>query len=104
MQYHKKNKIASNPLLKMLFATDTMFSMVDVKRCSKKLFSRQQLLRHTWKNYLIANESYKISDMSLMLNKLPPLNEDRLSLYNSSLARKVGHCIYWCKETLNHCV
>ncbi len=74
LQYLIKNKIAPNPFVEMLFATDTMFSMVDVRDVAEAIFQAATTKGLHGKNYLIANESYKISDMSLMLNNEPPLN------------------------------
>ena len=68
MQYLIKNKIAPNPFVEMLFATDTMFSMVDVRDVAEAVFQAATTKGLHGKNYLIANESYTISDISLMLN------------------------------------
>jgi dihydroflavonol-4-reductase len=104
LQYLIKNKIAPNPFVEMLFATDTMFSMVDVRDVAEAIFQAATTKGLHGKNYLIANESYKISDMSLMLNKQPPLNEPAI-VYSSSLAKKdLGIAFIAARETLNHCV
>ena len=56
------------------------------------------------KNYLIANESYSISDISRMLNNEAPLREATI-VYDSSLAKKeLGIAFIAAKETLNHCI
>ena len=69
----------------------------------QKLFSRRQPPKALHgKNYLIANESYKISDISRMLNNEPPLNEAAI-VYDSSLAKiDFGLAFIAAKETLNH--
>ncbi len=104
MQYLIKNKIAPNPFVEMLFATDTMFSMVDVRDVAEAVFQAATTNGLHGKNYLIANESYKVSDISLMLNNQLPLNELAL-VYDSSLAKKdLGIAFIAAKETLNHCV
>ncbi len=104
MQYLIKNKIAPNPFVEMLFATDTMFSMVDVRDVAEAVFQAATTKGLHGKNYLIANESYKISDISLMLNNNPPLHEAAI-VYDSSLAKKdLGIAFIAAKETLNHCV
>lgn len=104
MQYLIKNKIAPNPFVEMLFATDTMFSMVDVRDVAEAVYQAATTKGLHGKNYLIANESYKISDISLMLNNQPPLNEAAI-VYDSSLAKKdLGIAFIVAKDTLNHCV
>lgn len=104
MQYLIKNKIKPNPFVEMLFATDTMFSMVDVRDVAEAVFQAATTKGLHGKNYLIANESYKISDISLMLNKKFPLNEAAI-VYDSSSAKKdLGIAFIAAKETLNHCV
>ncbi|MDE3184259.1 MAG: NAD-dependent epimerase/dehydratase family protein [Bacteroidota bacterium] len=104
MQYLIKNKITPNPFVEMLFATDTMFSMVDVRDVAEAVYQAATTKGLHGKNYLIANESYKVSDISLMLNNQIPLN-DAAIVYDSSLAKKdLGIAFIAAKETLNHCV
>jgi len=104
MQYLIKNKIAANPFVEMLFATDAMFSMIDVRDVAEAVFQSATTKGIHGKNYLIANESYKVSDISLMLNNKNPLN-DAAIVYDSSLAKKdLGIAFIAAKETLNHCV
>jgi dihydroflavonol-4-reductase len=69
-----------------------------------KLFSRLLLQHGFMVNYLIANESYKVSDISLTLNNNAPLNEAAIT-YDSSLAKNdLGIAFIAAKETLNHCL
>jgi dihydroflavonol-4-reductase len=104
MQYLIKNKIAPNPFVEMLFATDTMFSMTDVRDVAEAIFQAATTQGIHGKNYLIANESYTVSDISRMLNNELPLNEPAF-IYDSSLAKhELGIAFIAAKETLNHCV
>ena len=104
LQYLIKNKIAANAFVEMLFATDAMFAMIDVRDVAEAIYQAATTQGINGKNYLIANESYKVSDISLMLNNNPPLNEAAI-VYNSSLAKKdLGIAFISAKETLNHCV
>ena len=104
MQYLIKNKIAANPFVEMLFATDAMFSMIDVRDVAEAVFQSATTKGIHGKNYLIANESYKVSDISLMLNNGNPLNEATI-VYDSSLSKKdLGIAFIAAKQTLNHCV
>lgn len=104
MQYLIKNKIAPNPFLEMLYTHDVAFSMVDVRDVAEAVFQVATTNGLHGKNYLIANESYKISDISLMLNRQSPVNEAAI-VYDSSLAKKdLGIAFIAAKETLSHCV
>ena len=104
MQYLIKNKIAPNPFVEMLFSTNTMFSMVDVRDVAEAIFQAATIEGLHGKNYLIANESYTISDISLMLNNQAPFN-NAVTIYDGSLAKKeLGIAFIAVKETLNHCV
>ncbi|MEO6837716.1 MAG: NAD-dependent epimerase/dehydratase family protein [Ginsengibacter sp.] len=104
MQYLIKNKIAANPFIEMLFATDTKFSMVDVRDVAEAVYQTATTKGIHGKNYLIANESYSVSDISRMLNNEAPLSESTI-VYDSSLAKKdLGIAFITAKETLNHCV
>ncbi len=104
MQYLIKNKIAANPFIEMLFSTDAMFSMVDVRDVAEAVFQSANTYGIHGKNYLIANESYRVSDISLMLNNHPPIHQP-VNVYDSSLAKNdLGIAFISAKETLNHCV
>ena len=104
IQHLIKNKIAPNPFVEMLFATDAMFSMIDVRDVAEAVYQAATTDGIHGKNYLIANESYKVSDISLMLNNNLPFNEAAI-VYDSSLAKKdLGIAFIAAKDTLNHCV
>jgi dihydroflavonol-4-reductase len=104
LQYLIKNKISANPFVEMLFATDAMFSMIDVRDVAEAIFQAATTKGIHGKNYLIANESYTVSDISLMLNNEKPVNEATI-VYDSSLAKNdLGIAFIAAKETLNHCV
>ncbi len=104
MQYLIRNKIAANPFVEMLFATDTKFSMIDVRDVAEAVFQAATTKGIHGKNYLIANESYSVSDISRMLNNEAPLAKAAI-IYDSSLAKKdLGIAFIAAKETLNHCV
>ncbi len=104
MQYLFKNKIAPDPFVEMLFATDTAFALVDVRDVAASVFQAATRNGLHGKNYLISSESYAVSDISLMLNNAAPLNEGAV-VYDSNLAKKeLGLAFIAAKETLNHCV
>ena len=104
LQYLIKNKIAPNPFVEMLFATDAKFSMIDVRDVAEAVYQAAAMKGIHGKNYLVANESYSVSDISRMLNNEVPLAEAAI-IYDSALAKKdLGIAFIAAKETLNHCV
>ena len=104
MQYLIKNKIPANPFIEMLFATDARFSMIDVRDVAEAVFQAATTKGIHGKNYLIANESYAVSDISRMLNNEAALAKATID-YDSALAKKeLGVSFIAAKETLNHCV
>ncbi len=104
LQYLLKNKMAPNPFMEMLYAKDVAFAMVDVRDVAEAIFQAAVTKGLHGKNYLIANESYPVSDISLMLNNHAPLAEAEM-IYNSALAKKdLGIAFISAKETLNHYV
>jgi dihydroflavonol-4-reductase len=104
LQYLIKNKLAPNPFVEMLFAEDVAFSMVDVRDIAEAVYQAATKKGLHGNNYLIANESYKISDISRMLNNQPALNAATI-VYDSSLAKTdLDIAFIAAKETLNHCV
>jgi len=87
MQHLIKTKIAPNSFIEMLFATDAEFSLVDVRDVAEAVFQAAVKTNLHGKNYLLANESYKVSDISLMLNGQAPISEAAFT-YSSALAKK----------------
>jgi dihydroflavonol-4-reductase len=87
MQYLIKNKIAAIPFVEMLFATDAMFSMIDVRDLAEAVYQAATTKGIYGKKYLIANESYSVPNISRMLNNEAPIAEAAI-VYDSSLAKK----------------
>ena len=87
LQFLIKNKIAPDDFMKMLFDTNILWSMVDVEDVAKAIFKAAMVKGIHGKDYLIASESYKISDINLMLNKKEPL-EKSVVVYKNDLAKK----------------
>ncbi len=103
MLYLFKNKLAPNPFVEMLYANDVAFSMIDVRDVAEAIYQAATTEGIHGKNYLIANESYAVSDISRMLNNEEPLAEAAI-VYDSALARdELGIAFIAAKETLNHC-
>jgi len=72
IQFLFKNKIAPNDFVQSLFDQNVEFAIVDVCDVAEGIFKAATINGLHGKNYLLSNESYKISDMTLMLNKQQP--------------------------------
>ena len=96
-----KNKNADNPFSSGLFAADPLLSMVDVRDVAEAVFQAAVKTNLHGKNYLLANESYKVSDIALILNGQPPISEAAFT-YSNELAKKdLGIDFISAKDTLN---
>ena len=104
MQYLIKNKIAADPFVEMLFANDAMFSMIGVRDVAEAVYQAAITKGIHGNNYLIANESYTVSDISRMLNREEPVAKPAI-IYDSALAKAdLDIAFISVKETLNHCL
>lgn len=100
LQYLIKNKIAPDDFIQMLFDNDILFSLIDVEDVAKAIFKAATTKGLHGKNYLLATESYKISDINLMLNQQEPI-EKGIVVYINDLAKMdlnmnfkpVKHCL-----------
>ncbi len=68
MQALLKAKLAPNPFMEFLYAHDVLFSMVSVTDVAKAAFKAATLSGNHGENFLIATESYPVSDITNMLN------------------------------------
>ena len=87
LQYLIKNKIAPDAFVQMLFDNDILFSLVDVEDVAKAIFKAATRTGIHGKDYLLSTESYKISDMNLMLNQQEPKEKGQI-VYKNDLAKK----------------
>ena len=87
MQFLFKNKIAPNPFVQMLYDTDVEFAMVDVKDVANAIYNAGTKTGLHGKNYLLSSESWKISDISAMLNNETPRGHAKV-VYQNNAARK----------------
>jgi len=87
LQFLIKNKIAPNPFIQMLYDVDVEWALVDVKDIADGIFSAGTKKGLHGKNYLLSSESWKISDVSAMLNGQKPAGEARV-IYKNDAARK----------------
>jgi dihydroflavonol-4-reductase len=90
LQFLFKNKIAPNPFVQMLFDTDAEFAIVDVKDVANGIYSASNKKGLNGKNYLLSSESWKVSDISKMLNNEKPKGNARIIYKNDSAKQDLG--------------
>ncbi|MEM6632308.1 MAG: NAD-dependent epimerase/dehydratase family protein [Bacteroidota bacterium] len=86
LQFLLKNKMAPNPYFQMLYDNDVEFAMVDVKDVAEAVFKATTKNGLHGKNYLLSSESWRISDISAMLNGENPSGNARI-IYKSDSAK-----------------
>ncbi len=82
-----KSKIAPNPFVQMLYDNDVEFALVDVKDVAAAVYSASTTEGLHGKNYLLSSESWKVSDISAMLNGEKPAGNARV-IYKNDAAKK----------------
>lgn len=102
MQFLIKNKLAPSPFVQMLFDHDVAFAIVDVADVAEAVYKVAITKGLHGKNYLLSSETYKVSDMSLMLNQQESKNKAS-TVYKNALAKAdLGINFRSAKETLNN--
>lgn len=97
-----KAKKASDPFMQTLFNEDIEFALVDVEDVAEGVFRAVTIKGNHGKNYLFTSESWKISDISRMLNGEQPKGDSRI-VYSNNLAQEdLGMNFKPIKEPLNH--
>jgi dihydroflavonol-4-reductase len=87
IQFLFKNKIAPNPFIQMIYDMDVLWALVDVEDVADAIFKAATTNNIHGKNYLLSGESYRVSDVTLMLNNQPPVGKPEI-VYSSALAEK----------------
>ena len=87
IQFLFKNKIAPNPFIQMIYDLDVLWALVDVEDVAEAIFRAATTKNIHGKNYLLSGESYRVSDVTLMLNNQPPVGKPEI-VYSSALATK----------------
>jgi nucleoside-diphosphate-sugar epimerase len=87
LQYLFKNKIAPNPFVQMFYDDNIDFAMVDVADVANGIFRAATKTGLHGKNYLLSSESYKMSDITLMLNQKEPKSNPSI-VYKNDLAKR----------------
>jgi len=87
IQFLFKNKIAPNPFIQMFYDNDIYWAVVDVTDVAEAIFKAATTKNIHGKNYLLSSESYKVSDVTLMLNNQSPIGNPKI-VYSNNLAKK----------------
>jgi dihydroflavonol-4-reductase len=90
IQYLFKNKIAPNPFVQMLFDTDAEFAIVDVRDVAEGIFRAATTDGLHGKQYYLSNESWKVSDISRMLNNEPVISKPRYVYSGKKAEQELG--------------
>ncbi len=87
LQFLFKNKIAPNPFIQMFYDNDIYWAVVDVADVAEAIYKTATTKNIHGKNYLLSSESYRVSDVTLMLNNQTPLGNPKI-FYRNDLAKK----------------
>ena len=82
----KSGKV-EDPFIKTLFDEDVEFALVDVEDVAEGVYRAATTNGNHGKNYLFTSESWRISDISRMLNGRKPRGEPRI-VYSNELAKE----------------
>lgn len=87
LQYLFKNRIAPNPFVQMLFDDDVEFATIDVRDVAEGIYKAAIINGLHGKKYYLSNESWKVSDISRMLNNEQVFGRPRY-VYSGDQARQ----------------
>lgn len=102
IQYLIKNKIATDEFFQALYDNDMPFAIVDVEDVAKATFKAATTRGLHGKDYLLTSETYKVSDMSAMLNHREPKEKPSIIYKNDLVKKDLGIRFRAVKETLNN--
>lgn len=101
MQFLFKNKIAPDPFVQMMYDNNIEFAMVDVEDVAEATYKAAITNGLHGKIYLLTAESYKLSDISLMLNQKNPEEKPRVVYLNDQAKKELGIQFKSAKESLS---
>ncbi len=87
LQHLLKAKMAPDQFMQTLFDEDVEFALVDVKDVAEGVYRAATKKGIHARNYLLTSESWRVSDISRMLNGEDPKAEPR-TVYSNELAKK----------------
>lgn len=85
VQFLFKNKLAPNPFIQMIYDQDVYWALVDVADIAEAIYKAATLNNLHGKHYLLTSESWRVSDISLMLNGKEPAGQPK-TVYSNALA------------------
>ena len=71
----------------MFYDNDIYWAVVDVADVAEAIYKAATTKNIHGKNYLLSSESYRVSDVTLMLNNQSPLGKPKI-VYSNDLAKK----------------
>lgn len=102
LQFLIKNKIAPDDFIQSMYDNDVPFAIVNVEDVACAVFKTATTKGLHGKDYLLTSETYKVSDIHLMLNNQEPISSAKI-VYKNDLAKKdLGIQFRLVKETLNN--
>lgn len=90
IQFLFKNKIAPNPFVEMLFEVDAEFAIVDVRDVAEGIYQAAVRPGLHGKRYYLSSETWKVSDITRMLNGEAPQRSPRLVYSGAAAERDLG--------------
>ena len=102
LQYLIKNKIAPDAFVQAMFDHDILFAIVDVEDVAHAIFKAATTSGLHAKDYLLSSESYKVSDINLMLNLQEPKETGQIIYKNNKAIKDLVIDFKAVKQTLNN--
>jgi len=90
LQYLFKNKIAPNPFVQMLFDSDMEFAIVDVRDVAEGIYRAATTDGLHGKQYYLSNESWKVSNITRMLNNESVVEKPRFVYSGKKAEQDLG--------------
>jgi dihydroflavonol-4-reductase len=90
LQYLFMNKIAPNPFVQMLYDHDMEFAIVDVRDVAEGIYRAATTAGLHGKQYYLSNESWKVSDITRMLNNQPVVDKPRFVYSGKKAEQELG--------------
>jgi nucleoside-diphosphate-sugar epimerase len=90
LQFLFKNKIAPDQIIQMFYDNDVEFAMVDVADVAEAIFKAATSNGINGRNYLLTGESYRVSDITRMLNNQEPVGKSKMTYSNQLAVKELG--------------
>jgi dihydroflavonol-4-reductase len=103
IQYLFKNKFAPNPIIQKFYDDDLYWAVVDVEDIAEAVYKAAIAKNIHGKNYLLSSESYRVSDVILMLNNQSPLGNPKIVYRNDLVKNDLGVNFKPATTPLNSC-